>query len=60
VIGGKDLMWQLKEKQRIMWVAWAIREGCFNVGYEFEPKFAGYLSERDRLWGAKCLVDSGA
>src|SRR5262249_25746074 len=53
-------MWQLDKRQRIMWVAWAARIGCFNVGYDHEPMFAGYVSDRESLWGAKSLLDAGA
>jgi len=53
-------MWKLDKNRRIMWVAWAAQEGCFNVGYEFEPMYAGYVSDRDRLWAANCLVECGA
>jgi hypothetical protein len=53
-------MWQLNKRERIMWVAWAVREGCFMVGYDAEPMFAGYVSDRERLWGARCLRESGA
>jgi hypothetical protein len=53
-------MWQLDTGRRIMWVASAAREGCFNVGYEHGPIFAGYVADRERLWGANHLQNCGA
>ena len=50
-------MWQLDKRQQIMWVAWASNMGCFNIGCELEPMFAGYAADRERLWGAKCLAE---
>ncbi|MCE9546555.1 MAG: hypothetical protein K8T25_13695 [Planctomycetia bacterium] len=52
-------MWQLDTRQRILWVAWAVHEGYFHVGSDFEPMFAGYVADRERLWGAKCLINAG-
>jgi hypothetical protein len=60
MFGGEVLMWELDKRQRILWVAWAVREGCFEAGHELEPMFAGYVADREKLWGNKCLMDSGA
>ena len=49
-------MWQIDNRRRIMWVASAARVGCFKVGLIHEPIFAGYVDDRERLWGAKCLT----
>lgn len=43
-----------------MWVASSNCPGHYNVGVEVEPLFAGYISDREQLWGAKCLLDLGA
>ena len=57
----RDLMWQLaKHKGRILWVASSQCEGHYDVGLDAEPLFAGYISEREWLWGAGCLRDFDA
>jgi hypothetical protein len=43
-----------------MWVAWSQYQGHYNVGLDTEPLFAGYISDREQLWGARYLVDLGA